>query len=536
MSLDKVATALERYVTAWLAQVAAPGAAVVVTDATNTIHLSVHGYRDACSRTPLAEDDLLQIGSVSKAFASIAALRLQEQGRLTIDDPVTRHLPWFDVPSSYDPILLWHLMTHTAGIINGTDWTTEAEYEIRALRDSEATAPPGDLYHYSNAGYKTLGLVLEALWDLPVAQVLERELLAPLGMDSSLGRIANADRRLLAPPHVPFYDDRAWRPAHGLAPATWAESTTADGSICSTAGDMAHYLRMLLNRGRGDVAQVISEESFDLLVGRAVDSPEYEDGSRYGLGVLLTEDEGERYLRHGGSTIGYTCGMRVNVDAGLGVMVLTNGTADTAPVQRYAIGLVRAAIAGTKPPSPPPLPDATPDATRYVGAYGSPDGTIVVAANGGALMVARDGGTSVPLLRGDDEVFVPDGDEWEPFPLRFRGDGDHAVAITHGARVYTREDVALVPATGTDWAAFVGHYRAHDPWYSNFRIVDRGGALVLIWGWGLEERLEPLPDGSFRAGKDPRLPERVRFEDRADGAPVLRVNYSGLDLFRSFTA
>ena len=81
----------------------------------------------------------------------------------------------------------------------------------------------------------------------------------------------------------------------------------------------------------------------------------------------------------------------------------------------------------------------------------------------------------------------------------------------------------------------MGHYRTHDPWYSNFRIVDREGALVLIWGWGEEEPLERLPDGSFRAGEDPLLPERVRFEERDDGAPILRVNYSGLDFFRSFT-
>ena len=536
MSLDGVAAEIDRYVTAWLAQVAAPGAAVVVTDARDTIHLSVHGYRDAFARTPLAEGDLLQIGSVSKAFASIAALRLQEQGRLTIDDPVTRHLPWFAVRSSFDPILLWHLMTHTAGIINGTDWTSEGEYEVRALRDSEATAPPGDLYHYSNAGYKTLGLVLEAVWELPVAQILERELFSPLGMEFSLGRIANADRRLLAPAHVPFYDDRAWRPAHGLAPATWVESTTADGSICSTAGDMAHYLRMLLNRGRGDVAPVISGESFDLLVGRAVDSPEYEDGSRYGLGVLLTEDGGERYIRHGGSCIGYTCGFRVNVDAGLGVMVLTNGQVDTAAVQRFTLGLVRADRDGDEPPPPPPLPEEVPDAERYAGTYVSPAaGSIRVAASGTTLTASLDGGATVRLLRGDDDAFVADSDDWEPFPFQFPAEGDRVTRLMHGPSVYVAEGDRPAPAREKDWSAFEGHYRTHDPWYSNFRIVDRGDSLILIWGFGEEEPLERLPDGSFRAGEDPRMPERVRFEERDDGGPVLRVNYSGLDFFRTFT-
>src|SRR5262249_27188787 len=162
---------------------------------------------------------------------------------------------------------LWHLMTHTAGIINGTDWTGEGEYEIRSMRETEATAPPGDLYHYSNAGYKALGLLLQELWGRPVAEVLEEDVLGPLGMRESTGSIRNADRRRVAPGHAPYFDDRAWRPSHGLEPATWIESTTADGSLCSPAADMGRYMRMLLNRGRGDEERVLSEESFDLMVG-----------------------------------------------------------------------------------------------------------------------------------------------------------------------------------------------------------------------------------------------------------------------------
>jgi D-alanyl-D-alanine carboxypeptidase len=536
VALDRVAAELDQYVGAWLAQVAAPGAAVVVTDATDTLHLSVHGFRDAFARTPVSEEDRFQIGSVSKAFASFAAMRLQEQGRLSIDDPVRAHLPWFEVRSSYEPILVWHLMTHSAGIINGTDWTGEGEYEIRSLRETEATAPPGELYHYSNAGYKALGLVLEVLWGMPVADVLAREVFAPLGMESTVGSITNADRRRQAPAHVPYYDDRAWRPAHGVAPAPWVESTTADGSIASTAADMARYLRMLLNRGRGEASDVVTQDSFSLMLDRSVESPEYEHDSRYGLGLLLTEDGGDHWIRHGGSMVGHTCGMRVNVEAGLGVMVLTNGDCDSASVQTYALGLVRADRDGSAPPPPPPLPDEVRDGARYAGTYASADGgSIEVAAADRVLTVSLDGAPAVRLLRGDDEAFVADSDDWEPFPLHFKTVGNRVTGLAHGASLYVPEGAAPPSAGVGGWSAFEGHYRTHDPWYSNFRIVDRAGALVLIWGWGVEEPLERLPDGSFRAGEDPRMPERVRFEERDDGGPVLRVNYSGLDLFRVFT-
>src|SRR4029079_9664449 len=154
MSLDDVTAALGSYIDAWLPLAPTPGVAVVITDRERTLQVSPHGYRNAAARIPLAEDDLFQTGSVGKGFTSVGILRLQERGRLSIDDEVAKHLPWFSVRSEFEPIRLWHLMTHTAGIVNGTNWTGEGEYEIRAMRDSDATAPPGDLYHYSNAGYK----------------------------------------------------------------------------------------------------------------------------------------------------------------------------------------------------------------------------------------------------------------------------------------------------------------------------------------------------------------------------------------------
>ena len=536
MSLEDVIAALGSYIDAWLPLAATPGVAVAITDRERTLHVSVHGYRDAAARTPLAEDDLFQIGSVGKGFTSVGLLRLQERGRLSIDDDVTTHLPWFSVRSRFQPIRLWHLMTHTAGIVNGTDWTGEGEYEIRAMRDSEATAAPGDLYHYSNAGYKTLGLVLEALWQRPVAEVLEEDVLGPLGMKSATGSIRNADRRRVATGHTPYFDDRAWRPSHGLAPAHWIESTTADGSLCASPEDMGRYMRMLLNRGRGDDGPVLSEDSFELMTGRTVDSPEYEEGSRYGLGLLLTDLDGHRCIGHGGSTVGYRCSMRMDVDEGLGVMALTNGEPDAYPVVRRALQLLRADREGREPPAPPPLPDRVEDAGRYLGTYVSHRGSIALTQSGGALAVARDGGEGARLLRrDDDDEFTVDADEWEPFPLVFRREGSRVESVAHGAEVFVPEGQSLPPASTGEWEAFEGHFRTHDLWYPNVRIVDRGGSLVWITGGGEEEPLERLPDGSFRAGEDPRLPERVRFEERDDGGPVLRVNYSGLDYFRTFT-
>ena len=188
---------------------------------------------------------------MSKAFASFAAMRLQEHERLSIDDLVRQHLPWFEVRSEFEPIRLWHLMTHTAGIVNGTDWTGEGEYEIRSLRESMASAPPGTLYDSSNAGYRRSGWYSRRL-EPAVADVLARELFEPLGMESAVDR-SNADRPRQAPGHVPttttarggrsrpdpvavervHHRRRQHRPtpADGPVPANTAESRAGDAGL-----------------------------------------------------------------------------------------------------------------------------------------------------------------------------------------------------------------------------------------------------------------------------------------------------------------
>jgi hypothetical protein len=81
-----------------------------------------------------------------------------------------------------------------------------------------------------------------------------------------------------------------------------------------------------------------------------------------------------------------------------------------------------------------------------------------------------------------------------------------------------------------EWHAYPGHYRAYNPWYTNFRVVLREGELLVILPWGLELPLEPLPDGRFRAG-DEWSPERVRFDAVVDGQ-ALTADFSGEAYYR----
>jgi hypothetical protein len=86
-----------------------------------------------------------------------------------------------------------------------------------------------------------------------------------------------------------------------------------------------------------------------------------------------------------------------------------------------------------------------------------------------------------------------------------------------------------------EWEAYPGHYRSHNPWFTNFRVVLRQGWLLLVSPDGSEKRLMPLPNGDFRVGQDERLPERIRFDTLIEGKSHHAYLTWGGDYYRTFT-
>ena len=199
-----------------------------------------------------------------KPFTAVCLLQLAEEGVIDLHAPVTTYLPWFAVRSQHAPITIHHLLSHTAGIIEGTDFPVDARFEVWALRETDAV-DPGKRGWYSNVGYKALGFLLEAVTGKPYAKIVQERILDPLGMTRSVATITHDARRRFAVGYVPYYDDRPWRPAHGLAQATWIETNTGDGCLASPADDLATFLRMLLNGGAGPDGRLLSEENFNLM-------------------------------------------------------------------------------------------------------------------------------------------------------------------------------------------------------------------------------------------------------------------------------
>ena len=510
----------------------APGLALAITDRERLLAVRNVGFANLDAQLPVSDDTLFEFGSIGKSFTAICLLQLAEEGIVDLHAPVTAYLPWFAVRSQYEPITLHHLLSHTSGLISGSDASPDGRYEVWALRETEA-AEPGGRARYSNVGYKVLGLVLEAVTGTPYPQLVEERILTPLGMNQSVAALTHEVRPRLAVGYTGQYPDRPWRPDYGFVPAFCLETNTGDGCLASTAADLAAYLRMLLNGGRGPRGPVLSEASFALMT---TPHGTFGSGNVYGYGLSLGEMNGRRRIGHGGGMVGFSASMVGDFDAGIGVIVFKNAIQGTDDIAEFALQTVIAARLG----EPLPEPEAPPviDFTGYAGAYRDGDGTFAVDAEDGQLVLRQANQRIVldPLgVPPEPDRFLAQDLALALVPYRFqRGEDGRIEGLVHGARWYPAvgHDGPTEFDTPPEWNAFPGHYRSHNPWQPGFRIVLRQGALWLISPWGEETLLHPHGDG-FHSHDEPEGPEFFVFDTVVDGQ-ALRVRSPGGETFYRF--
>jgi D-alanyl-D-alanine carboxypeptidase len=198
--------------------------------------------------------------------------------------------------------------------------------------------------------------------------------------------------------------------------------------------------------------------------------------------------------------------------------------------------VLRIAREGTPPASVPVAED------ELVGVYvtdepGRLEPIEIVTAEDGPVL--RSGGHEVPIQKVDDDLFLVPDPAFDRFHVRVERPTDGVTELWHGGQRYVREgaDARDLPEPSEELRAIVGHYRSHNPWTTNFRVVLRGDRPWLIFpaapdGFDDEQELFPWPDGSFRVGEDPGNPEGLRFDTVVDGR-ALRAWLSGWPYFRA---
>ena len=268
-------------------------------------------------------DTQYRMGSITKTFVAVAVLRLRDAGRLDLSDRFDEHVPGSRIGAA----TIAQLLSHGGGVqaeTNGPWWerTRGGDWEALAASPVSQRFRAGRRFHYTNVGFAALGELLARAHGEDWYKVVRRELLAPLGMTRTTTRPAGKAAQGLAV--HPFADVLLPEPEHdagAMAPA---------GQLWTTVEDLARWAAF----AGGDTGDVLSPDTLAEMYEphTVVDDPGQPWTTAHGLGWQVWNVGGTRYAGHGGSMPGFLAGLRVDVETGDGVVVVTNTTSGLGPV------------------------------------------------------------------------------------------------------------------------------------------------------------------------------------------------------------
>ena len=534
--------ALDQFIETYMKAMNSPGLTLGTANRAGTVRVASYGFSNPGLKLHVQPDMLFHIGSITKSFVALVLLQLQEEGKLDLHKPVLDYLPWLPIVTPYGPVSVHDLLTHTSGLPNALQLIPSDP----ATRYRQAWKP-GERFYYCNLGFDILGNLIARFDGRTWPAALKARILDPLGMKATAPVITNDIRPRTSESWVAYFDDRPYPRFGRLAPAANLQFDDAAGSIASTPADMTLYLQMLLNRGQGAHARIVTADSFALMSKPWTKAEEFGPNASYGYGIAVETIDGHTILRHTGGMASFMSALYVDLDAGAGAFSSINAMQGyrPTPVSQYAVQVMGAAAAGKPAPAAPKIEDpaVVMDAAQYEGDYTSPNGE-TIAIRGGNWLTAYVAGKQIKLQRLAGEVFIATEPQLTRFAFVFgrekvepAKEGDKVkpqpgpvVELMHGGSWYpnARYTGPKTFTTPPEYAAFTGYYVGVGAFEgSNIEIVVLKGEL---WAEG-QSSLERIGENEFRPSDDPPNAERVEFHFIADGKARL-LKFSGADFFR----
>jgi D-alanyl-D-alanine carboxypeptidase len=371
----------ETWIRAQLAYRGLPGVAVGVVSDQQLVWAKGFGFADVEAKTAMTPETKFRMASHSKLFTATSIMELRDQGKVRLDDPVSKYLPWFKVkPAEPDdpPITIEELLTHSSGLSReaGSHWTDfrfPDAHEVQAyIETSQAIYSPQVRWKYSNLALTIAGLVVESVSGEPYAIYVQRHIFDPLGMTNSSvdkpvpGLSTGYGRRMPdgSRKRMPFIDAKAMGPATG---------------ITSTVDDMAKFVSLQFRTGPVSGKQILSTAALREMHRVRMLENDWTRGNA--IGFAVSRDKDKLYVGHGGSYPGYKTQTLIQLDDKVGVIVLSNGDdSNPAEIAQHLMQIVGTAVAKTIPAKPAAAWD--PAWSRFAGLYRGDFGdTAVVELN-----------------------------------------------------------------------------------------------------------------------------------------------------------
>ena len=369
-----------------------PGVSAAVVYDQQLLWSGGFGFADQARKAPATSSTIYSICSISKLFTSIAVMQLRDAGKLRLDDPVGKFLPWFTIKRTAPEgpeITIEGLLTHASGLPResdypywtGPDFTFPTREQIIEKISKQQTLYPAETYfQYSNLGLTLAGEVVAAVSGLPYAEYVQLNILGPLGLTSTTPEMPESQRgaRLATGyggmtregnrSQLPFFQVRGIAPAAGFA---------------STAEDLARFAQWQFRLFCKGGIEVLKANTLREMYRVHWVDPDFE--TTWGLGFSVMRSEGKTFVGHGGSCPGYRTAILLKPDELVAAIFMSNAMGvDSEGFAQRIYDIVAPAIKeAVKNPSAAKPPD--PELKQYLGAYSSYWGEIAMIIWEGGL-------------------------------------------------------------------------------------------------------------------------------------------------------
>jgi CubicO group peptidase (beta-lactamase class C family) len=350
--------AIDAYLEGQIHRLNLPGVSLAIVEGDQIVHLRGFGRARPGGEPPSPQTPFL-IGSITKSFTALAVMQLVEAGKVELDAPVQRYLPWFRVadPQASAQITVRHLLNQTSSLPLLPGWQFLAdcderpdatERQARTLATCRLTRPVGEAFEYSNLNYNLLGLVIEAASGESYADYIQKHIFDPLEMSHSYTSKAAARQDGLAVGHQSWFSVPIAVPGlpvpGGSLPA---------GLLISSAEDMGHYLIAYLNQGRYGEVQLLSPEGVAELHRPAAEAISWGvQMGWYGMGWYIEQQSQMKIISHSGMIPDFYTYMALLPEQKKGVVMLINANHFIGEAILSEVGVGVATQLAGNPPAP----------------------------------------------------------------------------------------------------------------------------------------------------------------------------------------
>lgn len=378
-----------------------PGVSFLIAKDGKTIYRKAFGMANLELNVPMTPDNVFEIGSITKQFTAIAILMLEEQGKLKVEDDITKFIP--DYPTKGKKITIHQLLNHTSGIKSYTNmqsFMTLARKDMSpvelmdAFKNEPMEFEPGEQFNYNNSGYILLGYIIEVASGETYEQFIQKHIFDKLGMTNSVyGSKVN-----LVSNRATGYSETET----GFRNAEYLSMTLpyAAGSLMSTTDDLLKWQNALNNH------TLIKKTTYD----KAINGSKLNNGEpiSYGYGLSKESVNGSPSIQHGGGIFGYTTMGIYLPEEKVFVSGLTN--CDCKNITDVTTAIAAIAIGKPFPNKKDAIKLTEAEQQKWLGAYLF-EGNVVrhISLENGQLYSLREGSTKLEIYPMSKTHFIFDG-------------------------------------------------------------------------------------------------------------------------------